>query len=183
MRKIIPFLTAALMMSCGSIDPRGDGYDHMDVSVPEYTGAVPAYANGLFFLTISDQWSTDDQVKILDAIDFWEKVFEDSDTVLLTSIGECDLEDDGCILPVEYDPFLKQYEDPEDPNMVVGLYLDGAMLIKFDEEEIKLITAHEIGHFLGLEHEDDGIMAPLVEDASFSLGPEGIQKLRDEDLL
>lgn len=172
MRKSVSLLSAVLITGCNALAADECANDH-----------VPAYTGDKFIpITISDLWLPEQQVEILKAIDFWELVFEGTDIELLVTIGDCDMEY-GCIRPVEYDPFLKQVDDPEDDSFVIGLYMDGFISILLDFENLEGVAVHELGHFFGLDHEDVGAMTPNVGDMSYALGPKSVTALKGYGLL
>ncbi len=139
--------------------------------------------DNVFPLIVSTDWSLDEQTTIIDAIGFWQMVLNPNTVTLVISIAGCSDDDFGCIRPVEYDPVLAEFDDPEDPNTVVGLCNHGVMSILYNFADIESVAIHEMGHYFGLGHEPTGVMAPGTGEMSYMLGPQGVAALRSYSFL
>lgn len=137
-------------------------------------------------LVVSDQWAPEQIDEVLRGADFW--VARVPELAWLVSVGACDPDAGhvGCIAPVPFEhPRLRDYDDGPENGVVVGSCVGGvvAMLRDIPLDGLALLTAHELGHYLGLSHVEPAdagrnVMAPGLGDMSFSTTPEADAYLR-----
>lgn len=123
-------------------------------------------------VTISEQWSEAQRASIEAGLAFWQSEIDPALTVLDVEVGDCRIGQRACISPVDFEHhLLRDYDDEANPMTVVGHCYFGTIVMwsGLEGSDLELLSAHEFGHFLGLEHAERGIMAPGVGEMSFTV--------------
>lgn len=176
-------LVVLILASCQAFSGSIEGGDLQEDYVPHELVQVRERDYSIY-LIISSKWSVEQQQDLIDAIDFWKIQINDSVQFRITT-SDCTNLDKGCIMPVPDDAELLRSYDDIAGGHVVGLYAWGDIYIAESSvgEHMTKIAAHEIGHYLGLHHDESGIMFPYTGGITFELGEATEQVLRNNNLL
>lgn len=168
-------LALLLLSACtGTVSvPGTENAEHMRVSETKTDGLQHVV------LLIDQAWAPEQVTAIQQGIGVWLNV-TGSWVEFDTRRTDCSLETRGCLSPTSAAQ-LSTYADPATPGgSVVGYALDcGSMALEedYDGQALALDTAHELGHQLGLEHSDQGVMSPVLGEGGFEVTQASLDRL------
>lgn len=120
-------------------------------------------------VTVSTEWSPAQQEQILAAVGWWSEQLPASVPVSV-SVGACDAGARDCVAPVDLDDPLLADEDLSD-GRAVGAHYRGAVVMWREWSDLEILGAHELGHYLGFDHEPEGVMAPGTGEMELVVSP------------
>lgn len=95
--------------------------------------------------------------------------------------AECSLATPGCFSPATLQALALLGTAPTADTHVAGYALPcGSMALQEDwsGDDLAMDAAHELGHQLGLQHQDGGIMAPVLGDEGWGVTQASLDRLQ-----